>query len=88
MAHQGGSRSIMRSCLFVHFRNFPAVSVHVLLKSQDYLKGRGLVSLFSFPSLFPSSLYLPYKSLSQFPQFLPAAHIIEYRSLATIIISH
>ena len=41
MAHQGVSQSIIR-CLFVHFRDVPAVIVCVCLKIQHNLHRRGL----------------------------------------------
>ena len=43
MAHHGVSQANIRSCLFVHFRKYPAVIVYVFLKNQHILKGRGLV---------------------------------------------
>lgn len=88
MAHQGVNQSIIRCCLFVHFRSFPAFTGHVLLKTQHCLKRKGAGTLFFFPSSFQVHCICPWKSLSRFYQFLPAAHIIKCHSLATIIISY
>lgn len=83
MAHQGVSQSIIRRCLFVHFRNVPAVIVCVFLKIQHNLHRRGLTLCSLSPPPVQVHCLCP-ENPSQFYQFLPAAHI-ECHSLATII---
>ena len=56
MAHQGVSQSIIRMCLFVHFRNVPAVIVCVFENSTQFTQKRADTLLFL---LLLSKLSLP-----------------------------